>query len=289
MLPHPPMRETHPKRQSGTKGRNRRDHYLPQSYLRGFIGPEPADNERPLWGFDVPNGVWSERSPREVGYRHGFYDYATVEVALDSADDAFAELERGFPAIRSQLISAKFENWESHLDFMLRYAQMMRARSLLFFQAKEEEGKNLRAWVVEEISPDRRSVKVRSIEPEPLPRSFIRNWTITEMRAEIKKGPAWLRELNWALRYTERVDDPFVISEIPFMSYGPCGTLLDAVRHVDTLFFFPLCWQACLIGSRMVFDEPTGAFLHEDMRRVRRMYREAASMFVLSPIRVDFS
>lgn len=268
--------------------RNRRDHYLPQSYLRGFIDPQRQSHQRPLWQFDVPKGVWAERSPREIGYRQGFYDYATTEVGLQTADTTFADLERTYPVVRRALVSNKFANWKHHLDFLLRYIQMMRARSLLFFDQKHAEGKNLRAWVIEEVSPDRRSAKVRSVVPEPLPADFIRNWTITEMRTEIQKGAAWLNDFNWALRYCESVADPFVISEIPLMASGPAPTSEEGMRHPETLLFFPLCWQACLIGSRQFFDDDTGIFLQEDMRRARRMYREKADLFILAPRQTDF-
>lgn len=269
--------------------RNRRDHYLPQSYLWGFVDPTRVNHQRPLWHFDVHSGVWSERSPREIGYRRGFYDYTTSEIGLEAADRDFAELERNFPIVRRDLISKKFENLREHCGFLLRYIQMMRARSLLFFEHRQAEGRNLRAWVIEEVSADRRSVKVRSMIPEPFPEAFVRNWTITQMREEIRKGAAWLNDFNWALRYCDSPAKPFVISEIPFMAYGPDLQLADALRHADTLLFFLLCWQACLIGSRQFFEVQTDKFGDEDMRRVRKMYRESAELFLLSPRRVDFS
>jgi hypothetical protein len=196
-----------------------------------------------------------------VGYLLGFYDFATHETELETADTTFAELENAFPLVRRELISRNFQNWKEHRDFLLRYVQMIRARGLLFFDHKHAEGKSLRAWVVEEVSPDRRSVKVRSVIPEALPDAFIKNRTLTEMRAEIKKGAAWLNDFNWALRLCESVADPFVISEIPLMAYGPCKTSEEAMRHPETLLFFPLCWQACIIGSRQYFDLETGVFL----------------------------
>jgi hypothetical protein len=268
--------------------KNRRDHYLPQSYLRGFIDPERMNCQQPLWHLGVSSGVWTERSPREIGYRQGFYDYVTAEVGVETAENAFAELERKYPRIRRELISKNFKNWKDHRDFLLRYIQMMRARSLLFFDQKNTEGRNLRAWVVEEVNPDRKSVKVRSMTPEPLAPQFIRNWTITQMREEIQKGAAWLNGFNWALRYCESPADPFVISEIPVMAYGPSATLEEALRNPDTLLFFPLCWQACLIGSRQFFHDETGVFLLEDMRRARKMYREKSDLFILSPRKLDF-
>ena len=208
---------------------------------------------------------------------------------MGSADGAFAELERTFPKIRNDLISKKSENWKEHRDLLLRYVQMMRARSLLFFENMREEGRNLRAWIVKEVSPDRRSVTVESMMPQPLPEAFIRNRTITEMRGEIQQGVAWLNDFNWALRFCESAASPFIISEIPFIAHGRQSQLLDALRDPETLLFFPLCWQACLIGSRQPFDIETDRFADEDMRRIRRVYRQTANLFLLSPGQLEFN
>lgn len=270
-----------------SKTKRRRDHYLPQSYLRGFIDPSRMKHERPLWHLDIPQNVWSERSTREVAYRTGFYDYASVDAGLEAADRTFSKLERTYPQVRQQLISKNFENWPDHRDFLLRYIQMMRARSLLFFDHKHAEGKNLRAFIVEEVGPDRRSVRVRSMIPQPLPDDFIRNRAITEMRAEIQKGAAWLNDFKWALRYCDSPADPFVITEVPVIASGPSAKVEEAMQHQETLLFFPLCWQASLIGSRQFFHVETDRFFQEDMRRVRQIYRETAKLFILSPSKLD--
>jgi len=208
---------------------------------------------------------------------------------LGTADDSFAELERTYPQIRTDLVSNKFGNWKEHLGFVLRYIQMIRARSLLFFDQMQVEGQNLRAWVIEEISPDRKSVKVRSMTPEPLPALFIRNWTIAQMRAQIQQGATWLHDFNWALRYCESDAEPFVISEMPLMAWGGRhDDLAEMLRQPETLLFFPLCWQACLIGSRQFFHEDTESFGQQDMQRIRRIYRDKASLFIVAPRQVDF-
>jgi hypothetical protein len=267
---------------------NRRDHYIPQAYLRGFIDPTREGLPQPLWYFDKINEMWSARSPREVGYRHGFYDYTVAEIGAETADMAFAELERAFPKVRKELVRKNFKNWKDHLDFLLRYVQMMRARSLLFFENQRREGRNLRAWRIEEVSADRMSVRVRSMSPELLPESFIKNWTITNMRSEIAKGAAWLPDFNWALRTCESPALPFVASELPFTATGPRADVTEALRDPETLLFFPLCWQACLIGSRQYFRVENDRFDTEDMRRFAKMYRDSASLFVISPRRLDF-
>ena len=269
---------------------NRRDHYIPQGYLKGFIDPRRKDLPQPLWYFDKLNGVWSQRSPREVGYRHGFYDYTVAEMGVETADMAFAELENTFPKIRNELIRKDFKPWKEHLASLLCYIQMMRARSLLFFENQQKDGRNLRAWVVEEVSADRMSVRVRSMTPEPLPEAFIKNWTITNMRNEIAKGAGWLTQFNWALRYCDSPVHPFVATEQPLFSEGPPHeNLADAIRDPEMLLFFPLCWQACLIGSRQFFDRETDRFGDQDMRRFAKVCGDRAELFVISPSRLDFS
>ena len=94
---------------------NRRDHYLPQGYLRGFIDPDRKNRHRPLWHLDIPTGDWTEKSPKQVGYEDGFYDYAGEARELIHPDIAFAKLEREFPVVRDRLINTKFEGWAGEL------------------------------------------------------------------------------------------------------------------------------------------------------------------------------
>jgi hypothetical protein len=76
----------------------RRDHFLPQGYLRGFIDPARRDEPQPLWSLDIPYKKWSERSTKQLGHITGLYDYAGTgpEVeSLPSADETFSDLENG--------------------------------------------------------------------------------------------------------------------------------------------------------------------------------------------------
>lgn len=208
----------------------RRDHYIPQGYLRGFIDSSRANHPRPLWCFDIPKNRWLAKSPKEVGHRKGFYDYVHAGALLEneSADSSFLRLENDYPR-----------------------------------------------------------VKLKSMTPTPVPPAFIKNRAITQMREEIQKGAAWLRDFCWALRYCESVTDPFVISELPFSIEGVTPELEDAIRHPDTLLIFPLCWQACLFGSLRRFDIETDKLGVEDMRTSRTKYRAWAKSFILSPVQFD--
>ena len=90
----------------------RRDHYLPQGYLRGFVDPVRSERYKPLWCFDIHTRTWSEKSTRQIGYGEGFYDYATESPELIHADKVFARLEREFPLKRDALITKRFEGWD---------------------------------------------------------------------------------------------------------------------------------------------------------------------------------
>jgi hypothetical protein len=268
-----------------TKGR--RDHYLPQSYLRGFIDPARDDESQPLWLLDVRYNKWSMKSTKQVAYGEGFYDYAgdSPELEdLETADEAFSELENGFPLIREKLIADNFRNWKRHRRFLFKFMQMLRARSPLFFEQKKAEGRALQTWTVKEVHPDGKTITVDSVEPKPPSEAFIKNRTILHMREEIKKGADWLWEFQWALRYTDSVDNPFVLTEAPFLAVGDRpGTIGQMLHDPETLLFFPICWQACLLGSRRRFDKETDKFGQQDMQTFRKKYRSYAKVFLVSP------
>lgn len=136
--------------------------------------------------------------------------------------------------------------------------------------------------------PDGRTLKLRSMTPESLPDNAIKNWTITNMCGEIRKGAAWLSDFNWCLRYSDSPAAPFIISELPLLAYGPQSEVGPGLQDPDTLLFFPLCWRACLIGSRQFFEKETDRFDVEDLRRAQRMYKESAKLFLLSPGQLEF-
>ena len=258
--------------------------------MRGFIDPARENLPQPLWHLDVPYKKWSERSTKQVGHRTGFYDYAGESPELDSlpsADSAFLELKNEFPVIRTRLLSKHFRDWRKHLGFLLRYMQMIRARSPLFFEQKEEEGKSLQTWTIKEVHPDGKTLTLTSMEPSPPPAPFIKNRTIAQMREEIQKGAAWLWDFNWCLRLCESVAEPFVTSEAPLVAEGPTPDVALALQHPETVLYFPLCWQATLVGSRERFDVGTDRFSSGDMRTFRRKYRHFAKDFLLSPAKLD--
>lgn len=273
-----------------TVKKGRRDHYLPQGYLRGFIDSARADEAQPLWLLDVRYNKWYEKATKQVAHGEGFYDYAgdSPELEdLETADEAFLELENGFPGIRDKLIANEFHNWKHHRKFLFRFMQMLRARSPLFFEQMQAEGRALKTMTVTEVKDDH-TIAVDSLVPKPPPEEFIKNRTIHLMKEEIKKGAAWLWNFDWALRYTDSVDNPFVMTEAPFLVVGDRqGEIGQMIDHPESLVYFPICWQACLFGSRRRFDKKTDKSGPEDMKTFRRQYRTFAKQYLVSPRKLD--
>ena len=150
----------------------------------------------------------------------------------------------------------RFRNWHKHLGFLLRYMQMMRARSPLFFAQKEDEAKTLQTWTVKDVHPDGKTLTLTSIEPAPPPAPFIKNRTITQMREEIQKGGSWLWDFNWALRYCDSVASEFLRETWKVVCARPCRTCRPQYSSsLFSAFSFSSC-DAC-IGSRIVLSNPS--------------------------------
>jgi hypothetical protein len=268
---------------SSQKSKNRRDHYLPQAYLRGFIDPARAQLPTPLWCFYPQTKKWKERSPKQIGYIDGFYDYAIENTAAELPDITFQRLENDFPLVRAQMLDDGFRSWTDHKQFLLSYMQMIRARSPLFFDQWREQSRALRIATVVQVGADRRSLGLDSLEGRPMTEAEIQNWTIAKMREEIKKGPDWMADFHWALRYTDSPEDPFIAAEQPLVLSGASPDRATAIRDPEALIYFPICWQACLFGSLRRFELETGIFEKDDMRRARRAYIESGRRFLISP------
>jgi hypothetical protein len=262
--------------------RDRKDHYIPQGYLRGFVDPARKSLDKPLWHLVLESGEWSEKSPSEVGWERGFYDCA-ANTELEHPDVTFAKFERQFPLVREHMLQRNFKGWvKQHKGFLLHYMQMMRARSPLFIQQQTKQNRSLRGATVTAVGPGNQ-VTLDSLEMRPFPERIVRNGVISQMRQEIKKGPDWMWDFNWCLRYTKSPVDPFVTGSQPLVLEGPAPNLLEAMKHPDTLIWFPLCWQACLVGSLRRFDEGTDEAHPSLMAHVRGLFKRPSTGYVISP------
>ena len=188
------------------KETNRSDHYLPQGYLRGFIDPARRREQKPLWCYDLHSKRWRERSSKEIGCIGGFYDFGIENTTVEHSDQTFKQFENKFPRIRARIVQEGFSTWIQHKDFLLSYMQMIRARSPLFFDQWRAQAETMSVATITKVLHD--PVKGHGVQHDglrPMTSAEIQNYTIGQMRDDIKKGVDWLGNFHWALRYTESI------------------------------------------------------------------------------------
>lgn len=281
-------------KQKARKLRGRKDHWLPQGYMRGFISPSRLEEHKPLWCYDRYEGKWKTVATSEIGQGAGFYDYAngTDYSTVTHPDSVFARLEREFLLVRDELTANRFENWEQRKDFLLEFMQMLLARSPLAIQQHQAEGRKVRAATITSVDAEQKKVTVDSLELRPLPESKVRNWAISKMLQDVKAGVSWGRDMHWCLRYTVNEADPFCTSDQSPVAIGrsPGPTSGEVVsfellNHPETLLIFPLSWQACMLGSPREFDVKYDAATPQLLERLRSQQKENCNRFVISPVR----
>ena len=177
-------------KQKARKLCGRKDHWLPQGYMRGFIIPSRAGEPKPLWCYDRFEDKWKTVATSEIGQGIGFYDYAsgTKMDAGKDPDSVFARLEREFPRVREELAVDRFEQWETRKGFLLEFMQMLRARSPLAMQQHEGVARSMGGSVITSVDEDQRKITLDSMEPRPLPGPAVRNITINRMLEDVKNG-----------------------------------------------------------------------------------------------------
>jgi hypothetical protein len=271
---------------STSPARNRRDHILPKGYLTGFTDTGREDGR--LYAINVDRQSWFTTSPASVASQRGYYDYSENASPDATADQAFEEFESKFPPLRRELVTSGFSDWTKHREFLVSYSQMLRARSELFRQEALEQVNNSTLLTVAEVKPT--SLTYTEFDPQDDERlSLFKNLTITKMREEIKRGAGDFAGWHWCLRFTSDIAMPVVTADnaIALIGTGP-QSRDDAMRHPDTIFVFPICWQACLIGSTRKFDTETEAIHPSLLAEFHKLYlTQSGCRFAYSPTELN--
>lgn len=281
------------------QARNRLDHILPRSYLEGFTIPS---KEGRLYAFNIEQRSWFETGTGNVAAANGFYDYSLDGQPDATADEVFCEFETQFPLLRRELLDTNWSAWTKHRDFLVRYSQMLRARSTLFREQVLKQANSSTFLTLGEVVQTRPSVdtpgrtevayKYSDFNPETTARrdALFKNMSITQMRAEIAKGAGEFTGWHWCLRFTMDVTKPLITSDnaVGLIGFGP-PSLAEAMVHPESLFVFPLCWQACIIGSPQKFDVETDAIHPAMLGALQNLYlHENDCRFAYSPEKLMF-
>lgn len=162
---------------------------------------------------------------------------------------------------------------------------MIRCRSPLFRdQFMQEWGQNKGARVVGVMSKEgKHQVSVDSLKLRHFSPRALKDAAIQRMLDEMKKGPSLLKTFFWQLRITPSYDDPFITHEQPLLAGTPHPDLEYGLKRIDAVMWFPLNWQACLVGFRDPFalDMFGGSAIERSW--IRHQYLATAKRFVVSP------
>jgi len=265
------------------QARNRKDHILPQGYLDGFTGLDEF-----LQVYDISAQKWSFRSKTEnVACERGFYDYSKDVNPDQTADQAFQEYEDFFPNLRRELVATNFAGWKKHLPFLLRYINQLRVRSRLFRQHVLQSFQQTPPMVAGEIVTHPETGQT-GIKLKPMPQTgkeletVHTNLSISKMRADMLNVPPFFNDFGWCLRTTADIRRPVITADEPIRFEGSSEE--RPYLHFESRIWFPLCWQACLIGSPKPQLPNAKMFSQERLNDLRQKYLNAGCMFAYSPV-----
>jgi len=213
------------------------------------------------------------------------YDFSNDGITAEHADVTFKRMEDEFPAVRDKLVASRFVGWQDRLDFLLTYMQMIRVRSPLFFV---EQGQELaKATLATVTSVDRAEKKINYAKPRRLTEEEVHDQTLAKMREEFRNGAGWMAGFHWQLRTTNDPNNPVTTSEGPLFVKGvktqtEHAMTMDLLTDDGSEVWFPLCWQAALVGRVKPFEHDLMPFEQPALDDLRRIIAEMAPQYVIS-------
>jgi hypothetical protein len=138
--------------------------------------------------------------------------------------------------------------------------------------------------------PGMESIKAR-VKPMPQTgqdlKTAYRDLSISKMRADMQAVPQYFFDLDWCLRFTSDSKRPIITADDAVRLEGPDPTKADPLRHLDTVIYFPICWQACLIGRPHVQMPKTKVFSWARLGELEGKYLASLCRFGYSPVRLQ--
>jgi hypothetical protein len=120
----------------------------------------------------------------------------------------------------------------------------------------------------------------------------VHDFTLAKMREEFKKGATWMADFHWQIKTTFDPKNPVTTSEAPLFVKGvktnpERAMTMEILADADSEVWFPLCWQAALVGRVQTFDADRVSFEQAKLDELRHIIAEMAPQFVISPQIVD--
>ncbi len=245
------------------------DHFVPQTYLRGFINPAEPLSPKPLHVFTKLGQVWTRKSTRSICAFRGFETHSDPAVESTLRKLLWAG-ENSWPGVVSGLRKHGFSSWRSHLPLLIDFMSLLSLRSPLF-----------------------RLRLLRQAGQAPSTLSDTRNQDAA-VEAVLKEATAlrsFLTSLLWTLHVSPSPELPVITSDHPLAMEDLSMTRRDldtARREGGFAILFPVAHDCCLTGSDRLQGVP-GTIELTPTSALQQWQTTAQTAFeiVISPVEMD--
>lgn len=206
------------------------DHYVPQTYLRGFVDPQEEGSPEPLRVFTKLRHTWSRKSTKSVCAFRGFETHSDPQIESALRKMLWAG-ENSWPAVLAELRKGDFGGWAAQLPLLISFMALLSLRSPLF---------RLRFLAQSGSAPSGLS--------DPANQDAVSEAILREAAAL----RSFLGRLSWALHVSRSRDLPVITSDHPLVMEDLNLTRRDlktAQRDGGFALLFPVARDCCLTGS----------------------------------------
>jgi hypothetical protein len=117
-------------------------------------------------------------------------------------------------------------------------------------------------------------------------RGYIKN-CLSKMRADLLEVPPFFFTFDWCLRYTTDRNNPVITADTATRLGGDATSHDGALGHFTTRLYFPLCWEACLIGAPTPQIPKLKIYCPSRLHELQDQYLGAPCRFAYSPVKLD--
>jgi hypothetical protein len=245
------------------------DHFVPQTYLRGFIDPQEDRSPEPLRVFAKLGHKWSRKSTRAICAFRGFETHSDPGVESGLRKILWAG-ENSWPAVVAELRKDDFIGWVSQLPLLISFMALLSLRSPLFRLRFLAHSGSPASGLLDSSNQDAVSEAILR-EADPL-RSF-------------------LGRLSWALHVSRSTDLPVITSDHPLVMEDLNLTRRDlatARRNGGFALLFPIARDCCLTGSDQ--PQPSSGPIEITVTSALQLWQTTAQTaleVVISPAELD--
>jgi hypothetical protein len=229
--------------------KHKRQHYLPQSYLKGFCESQttPGGKSLVLHFYDKETGEFGSKSPKNFGHRSYLYSFVKEDGTLDhSLEEHFGRLETGMTRVM-KTVQSHVSLLRSQPKTSISLPQNDRTIMLEFFFWMMKRTPSLMDQIESEITDIHESLYgANGMENDTIKNDSLRMMVNLGLGAndEIPPFMKVLEEKNFRIMYLVHPEAHFVTSDNPVQTANLCGEG-DGIGVESTEVYFPL--SSCLL------------------------------------------